>query len=481
MAFCSFSKNAAMFDATPIENIFLLEYMPTAPDEFLRVYLYARMLCLHPELGGDLRDVAKALRMEEEAVFNAFAYWEQQGLVERLTDRPPTYAILPVKYDTVCRNNPMERDYYEYRDFNASLQEIFGSKYLLSAKQYKQAHDWLNILGFTKDAVLKMLVHTKELPGGKTPVSVFKRAEEKAFEWSERGIRSLEDVENAIRFDGRVSETANLVMRQFSFNRKPSVAELKLAKEWVEWGCSDEEIIDACNKTSAANAPSFKYLHSILKKDHDEKNDYYHEVKAVLNELGAGHSMPTPRQKEMYKAMLEAGFEPETILLAAAQCAGNGKNNFDELQTRINRWAEKGLFTLEQARKYLADVEMRSMKVSKLLEKAGYAETVSRSELSGYVNMYARWKESHSDALIEYAAECAFGAKFPISYMSRILSDWKSEGITTPEQAKARPNPKPESNPGAKHQQKDYVAETITDDFYFDPLNYVKKGDAAND
>ena len=50
-------------DVTPIENMFLLEYLPTAPEEFLRVYLYARMLCLHPELGSDLSGMAKALHM----------------------------------------------------------------------------------------------------------------------------------------------------------------------------------------------------------------------------------------------------------------------------------------------------------------------------------------------------------------------------------------------------------------------------------
>ena len=37
MPFCSFSEGAAMFDVTPIENMFLLEYLPTAPEGFLRV------------------------------------------------------------------------------------------------------------------------------------------------------------------------------------------------------------------------------------------------------------------------------------------------------------------------------------------------------------------------------------------------------------------------------------------------------------
>ncbi len=37
MPFCSFAEGAAMFDATPIENMFLLEYLPIVPDDFLRV------------------------------------------------------------------------------------------------------------------------------------------------------------------------------------------------------------------------------------------------------------------------------------------------------------------------------------------------------------------------------------------------------------------------------------------------------------
>ena len=96
MPFCRFAEGAGMYDVTPIENMFLLEYLPSAPEGFLRVYLYARMLTLHPELGEDIADVARALRMDEESVYNAMTYWERQGLVCRLTDRPPTYQLLSV-------------------------------------------------------------------------------------------------------------------------------------------------------------------------------------------------------------------------------------------------------------------------------------------------------------------------------------------------------------------------------------------------
>ena len=97
MAFFSFAEGSAMFDTTPIENLFLMEYLSTAPEACLRVYLYARMLALHPELGGDMAETARFLHMDEEAVYKAFDYWERQGLVRRLSDRPPTYALLPLR------------------------------------------------------------------------------------------------------------------------------------------------------------------------------------------------------------------------------------------------------------------------------------------------------------------------------------------------------------------------------------------------
>ena len=99
MAFFSFAEGSAMFDSTPIENMFLLEYLSSAPETCLRVYLYARMLALHPELGGDMAETARFLRLDEDAVYKALEYWERQGLARRLTDHPPTYELLPVRGD----------------------------------------------------------------------------------------------------------------------------------------------------------------------------------------------------------------------------------------------------------------------------------------------------------------------------------------------------------------------------------------------
>lgn len=473
MSFCSFSKNAAMYDATPIENVFLLEYLPGAPDEFLRVYFYARMLCLHPELGGDLADVAKALRMDEDTVFNAFAYWEQQGLVERLTDRPPSYAFLPVKYETIGAFSAMDRDYYEYRDFNASLQALFGGEHLLAPKQYKMANDWLNVLGFSQDAVLKLLQYELGCGGSKTPAAVFKRADKRALEWADRGLRTAEDIDAAIATDGRLYALAGKVLKQFSISRKPTMNELDCVRRWIEeWKLTDAEVIDACSQTTASRAPSIAYLDAILKSKQERGEEkHYNEAKQLLKEMGAYDTRPSAEDQKIYETLLAKGFEAETLRLAATRCRRKHKHNFTELEWMLVHWGEDGVFTAEQARRYLADMDALTAELRRLMSKAG----LSRYPTKDDKDRYTAWKAKYSAQLIEHAAELSAGTATPMRYIDKLLSEWVKEGITAPEQLISRKEKKADSAPKADYQQHSYTKDEY-EGFFNDPLKDFIEG-----
>lgn len=88
MALFSFDNRFAMFDATPVENLFLQEYMPNADGDFVKVYLYGLMQCYHPVQSASIETIARELRMEVRQVENAFGYWERVGLVRRVSDNP---------------------------------------------------------------------------------------------------------------------------------------------------------------------------------------------------------------------------------------------------------------------------------------------------------------------------------------------------------------------------------------------------------
>jgi len=435
MSFCSFSEGAGMYGVTPIENIFLMEYLPAAPEGFLRVYLYARMLCLHPELGGELTDVARSLKMDEDAVFNAMSYWERQGLVQRLSDRPPTYAMLPVR-SSGSAPAPMETSYYKYKKFNSSLQAIFGPQNLLHPKQYETAADWVEILGFEEDAVLRMVEAYLKRKRSRTPDlnRLFAELNKTALGWSERGVRTAEDVEKAMEFDERVDKTAQSVLKQFALRRQPTVDELNLVKKWLkEWGFGEEEIIAACAETTKSRTPTMAYLNSIL--ENRRKGDgSFEAVKTVLKELGAREAQPTPDQKQSYEALLAAGFEPAVIRLAAVQCCRKGKNRFEDLEWMLGKWAEQKLFRADAAEAYLKAMNRTTAEVRALLEKCGSVRRPGMDDLT----MYESWRADWSEDVIGYAAGCARGMQLPMRYIDRILGEWKKSGVTTVEEAKAQ-------------------------------------------
>ena len=68
----------------------------------------------------DIKDAARYLGVAPSTL----RYWEREGLVRRLSDRPPTYALLPMRGAGAA--SEMDQHYYQFRDFNASLQRLFG-------------------------------------------------------------------------------------------------------------------------------------------------------------------------------------------------------------------------------------------------------------------------------------------------------------------------------------------------------------------
>lgn len=107
MAFCAFDDSAALFDSTPVENMFITEYMLRAPGDFVKVYLYALMLCYHPTPRMSLSSMARDLDMTEEDVERAFKYWARDGLVRQVGDNPVSFTLFNLKQLTLTRaENP---------------------------------------------------------------------------------------------------------------------------------------------------------------------------------------------------------------------------------------------------------------------------------------------------------------------------------------------------------------------------------------
>ena len=65
---------------TKVENLFISEYLPDAPGDYVKVFLFGLMYAQY-ELKPNRTELAKLLGLSETEIEEAWIYWESRGLV----------------------------------------------------------------------------------------------------------------------------------------------------------------------------------------------------------------------------------------------------------------------------------------------------------------------------------------------------------------------------------------------------------------
>ncbi|MBQ1256065.1 MAG: DnaD domain protein [Clostridia bacterium] len=476
MSFCAFAGRDAMFGITPVENMFILEYMPNATGDFVRVYLYGLMLCHHPEMDEGIDGMARALRIDPETILSAYRYWEREGLVSRLTDNPPTYEYLAL--GSMSRNAEPLDEVYKYKNFNRELQNALPGM-LLDSHEYRIANEWLDVLHLPEDVVL-YLVHTEvSRRNGKLPAprTLFKHLDETATKWAEEGIYTIDLAEDYLAKSSAAAEYARAVIKQFGQTRNPTKDEIALSEKWMtEWNLPLEKIIAACADTVKSTVPSFAYLDKILASKtsgEDKSDDAREKVKVLISHLGTA-ARPTQAHISAYKQFIEAGFDFAAIEQAAILCGENNRRTFEDIQRKLDQWKKMGVTTLAEIeeerriQKQFTDITLS------IFERCGIDRKVVKSDIS-QVRIWTALIEL--DAVL-YAAECAFGTDAPMKYINKLIVSWSAKGIKTLDAAqkeyalhKAEGAKTPEKPKAPAYQQRSVSDDEFETGFYVDVMN----------
>lgn len=468
MALAAFSDNFALYDVTPVENIFLLEYMPYAPGDYVRVYLYGLMLCRYPDREGTAESMAKALNMEAGQVLDALRYWEKKGLLEGVGDNPPRFLFRNVR--SAMQDLPPREDNpaYAYSDFNNRLQGLFG---ILHPQQFTMAIEWVEDLHLPAEVVLYMAEKTNELlalrSGGKqrSVGYIFKVLKERAMDWARRGIDTLEKARLEMDRELPPYQLARKVLDQLGLRRNPTAAETDLCRKWLgEWAYDEAGVLAALPETTKSANPSFAYLDGILggMRNRGGGADQREAVKQVLKALGGHILNPTEGLIQAYEGILRQGFAPETVLRAAALCSAKGQGTFEKLEDVLSKWLRLGLTTPEAVDEYLERRAALRQLTLRVWEEAGLGTDITDASL----DQVQEWLEMAPAPLVEYAASQSKGLKLPDRSITKRLKEFKAAGITTLEQAQAFKRPSARSKV-EKPAALDYAQRRV-DEHYFD-------------
>ena len=109
-----FDERYSMFDVTPLENQFILEFLPEAKGDYVKVYLYGLLRCYHPEADMNLDRMSHELGMTEDEIAAAFRYWERRGIVRRISDHPPAWEYVNIKQRSLSAEDIQDPEYIAF-------------------------------------------------------------------------------------------------------------------------------------------------------------------------------------------------------------------------------------------------------------------------------------------------------------------------------------------------------------------------------
>ena len=351
---------------TKIENIFVSEFMTSAPGDYVKVYLLSLMYA-GAGIETDNSKIAKQLSAEEEDVLKAWNYWENLGLIKK------------------HYRDAKDRFHYDV-EFLCIKEQLYGKK---NGKNEKKENSEGKFPALMSDAELEKLYHTIErvtgrILGGKEPLEIAawisdfgvspevvayaytycvknKKKDDYKYvgavikEWAEKNLVDVIGIENYLQEVDEKHFLYKRVMKAMGFLRNPTEKEKRLMDSWFdEMAFSIDKVLAACDKASGIGNPNFNYLNQVLVNWHTGKqgekkagktisvgevHKYYDIIRKQAEDLAAEKRgqiySDIPKIKGIDEELRFCGMEMSKIMVSGSkdkkQQIANHKNKVEKL------------------------------------------------------------------------------------------------------------------------------------------------------
>ena len=436
----AFDEQFAMFDITAVENQFILEYLPGAKGDYVKVYLYGLLCCYHPKKEMDIGSMSRELGVTEEEILTAFRYWERKGIVRRVRDHPPEWQYVNIKQKNLVTDDAPDADYIR---FSREVENCFEGIRVFHGSEMAACYEWTEDLHLPVEVVLMLLKHMARTRGKSFRI---RDAEKVAILLSDEKAFTAEDAEQILSRDEAMNSGFRKVLRKMGKKYNPSDANIMLYSKWInEWRFTHDAVEAACGLTGK-NDPSLALLDSILDQirngtpnaeslersdveRYEREREHLREVLAEMGQFGPA----APDKQKMYSAM-EKLYPQKIILMAAKECAAK-QSSFESVLKLLESWSERGFTTEEQITAHIRAFHEKEDFLKSLRKK--WAGRDADPGLKA-MQLLDKWEDEldFSHDMISLAADMAFEAKKPVSYMDKLLTTWAEKNIRTPEEAK---------------------------------------------
>ena len=435
----AFDEQYTMFDVTPVENQFILEQMPGAKGDYVKVYLYGLAFCYHPREEVTIDTMSHELGLTRDEIMAAYRYWERHGAVRRISDHPPAWQYISFRQRSVTTETEVDPD---YAAFSRELETAFEGIRSFRGSETAAVYEWKEgNMRLPTEVILMILSHMARTRGKNFRIA---DAEKIAVQMADENARTEDEAAAVLSRDESATAGMRKILRMMGKRYTPSDANMALYSKWTqEWKLTQEAIEEACGSMGTSD-PSLALLDSILQKarenstgtelrpeDVQRSSRKHADMKKVMRMLGRTGSA-TPYQEEIYGKMLQI-YPQEIIMIAAEEC-GRKKKDPQSLLLLLQAWKDRGFTTREEIEQHVALFREREDFLKKIRSRWNSRESDAGEH---GMDMLVRWEEKlgmNRDVILQ-AADYAAEARYPMSYIDTLMNRYAEKGISTPEEA----------------------------------------------
>ena len=281
---------------TRVENLFINEFLPDAPGDCVKVFLFGLMYAQYDQQ-IDSRTMALTLGITEKDVDNAWKYWESKGLVKLTPDSKggieeiefirqidlfygktleESYPVSGAEKREDAAAHPGEtagdvQDAEESADsiierlINRQLRDMFGKYEMLTGRTLStheagKLTDSIKVYNIEPDVLDFAIDYCIGID--KTSIDYICKV---ALRWTEEGARDVGAVKMMLDRRSKRNDAYRKVFAELGFNRLPNPADREIMDRWFDdMECSLMEVLDACKAAGGMREPNLRYVNKVL-------------------------------------------------------------------------------------------------------------------------------------------------------------------------------------------------------------------------
>lgn len=422
-----------------LDNVFITDFMPFAPENYVKVYLYGLTLAYY---GGDVdaeAEIANKLNIEPGLVVEAFSYWASAGIVNLLSTSPVTVEYLAINKSTLALRKFSKT---KYKDFNDQLHAMLPSRNILP-NEYNEYYSIMEAMHIEPEAMLAIIAYCIRLKGADIGYPYILAV---ARNLARQGCLTYDRVNEQLSEFDLYDKDVAAVLHSLGSKKAAAIEDKRMFAKWTKTlGFPTETVIKVAKSVKKGgmdrlDALLVKYyenhLFTIGEIDEFNRNRdrLYSLTREINKRIGVYYEQLDFIIETYVTKWLGYGFTDETLLTIAEYCFKCNIRTLEGYNATVEKFYKQGLLSPDDIGAFLGEAVRRDEEIREVLEKAGVTRPVTSRDRDSYRTWTYSWKMNRDTVL--YAASLAAGNASPVSYMNVLLGTWHNAGATTVDEAK---------------------------------------------